>query len=236
MVQIFFFSIMVFSLSVSDVFSCQGGGGQFMPPNMQQNGMGGYGSPGGGGCPYQQQQILPYGRGMVPNMNSGPAMMGPGFPGAYSGQFPQGPGVAGQYPGFAGQSSAGYGLGQPPSNDVRCFKVLPNGEMVPIDPSAAADQLALNKADEEKRIAEEGQKCMAKAEAARITLQANEDADIIKKAAAQRAADVVTAAQKSDAGGTALATDATVAPAADVVAAATNPNVTKEGVQIITVP
>ncbi len=241
MVQIFLFSVMVLSLSVSDVFSCQAGGGQFMPPNvppsMPQNGMGGYGIP-GSGCPYQQSQVLPYGPGMGPNMNSGPVMnnMGQGFPGAYGGQFQQGPGAVGQYPNFSGQNSTGYGSGQPPSNDVRCFKVLPNGEMVPIDPNAAADQLALNKAEEEKRIAEEGQKCIAKAEAARITLQANEDADIIRKAAAQRAADVVADAQKIDVGGSALATDAVVAPAADVVAAAVNPNVTKDGVQIITVP
>lgn len=234
MIQILFFTIMFFSLSVSDVFSCQGGGGQFMPPGMPQNGMGGYGTnAGGGGCPYQQQAASPYGRGMGmgPGMNSGPAMMVPGLSGAYGGQFPQGSGGFGQYPGFSGQNSAGYGAGS--SNDVRCFKVLPNGEMVPIDPNTAADQLAANREAEEKRIAEDSARCLAMAEAAKIKLQADEDAKIIRDAAAQRAAQVVEDSKKD---ATTLAPNAPVTPAADVVAAATNPNVTKDGVQIITVP
>ncbi len=239
MAQIFFFSIMFFSLSVSDAFSCQAGGGQFMP----QNGMGGHGGAGGGvGCPYQQQPASPYGQGMGPNINSGPVMnMSPGFPGAYGGQLPQGPGAAGQYPSFAGQNpTAGYGAGQ--SNDVRCFRVMPNGQMVPIDPSTAADELSSlaskNAEEERKRLEAAKRQCLANIEAEEIKLRAKEDAKIITDAAQQRSAEVVVAAaQKGEGEGeaAALTVDAAVAPAADVVAAATNPNVTNEGVQIITV-
>lgn len=240
MAQIFLFSIVLFSLSVSDAFPCQSG--QFMPPNMPQNGMGGYGGAGGGGCPYQQQPASPYGQGMGPNMNSGPVMnMSPGFPGAYGSQFPQGPGAAaGQYPGFAGQNSVGYGAGQTPSNEVRCFKVLPNGQMVPIDPSLAADELSSlaskNAEEERKRLEAAKRQCLANIEAEEIKLRAKEDAKIITDAAQQRSSEVVVAAaQKGEGEAAALTVDAVVAPAADVVAADTNPNVTNEGVQIITV-